>query len=81
MKKPLEKPFKKRITLDDLAAMCAREFSTIKEGMAAMATKQDLENVWIELAREIQKVDSRLDSIAVNHEHRIRTLEDRVIYS
>lgn len=81
MKKQLRKISEKptpSVAIDELAAMCMREFSAIR---AVMVTKQDLENVRVELKEEIRKVNVRLDSVAVNHEHRIRTLEDRVIFS
>ena len=67
------------IPLDDLAAMCMREFTFIRE---TMATKEEMNFRFEKLERRIDMMDTRLDNISEivleDHKPRIRALEMQV---
>ena len=60
----------KKITLDDLAAMCMREFNSIRNSLDS--TKETVERIEIRL----DKVETRLDNVAeiVLEDHRARII-------
>ena len=75
-------PVKKQITLDDLAAMCMREFTSIRE---IMATKDDigrLEGRIGAVEYRLDNIDGRLDNIEVKVikiEERLERIETVVL--
>jgi selenocysteine-specific translation elongation factor len=77
---------KKKITLDDLAAMCMREFMYMRETMASkqdvidirleMATKQDIAEIRSDIAKMATKEDmADIKRLQIDHMFRIQRLE------
>jgi hypothetical protein len=80
---------KKKITLDDLAALCMREFTFIHEKIAkvddrvnamAMATKQDIAEIRSDMANMSARMATKEDMadikrLQIDHMFRIQRLE------
>ena len=63
---------KKKITLEDLAAMLKRQFDFIDDKFKGIATKEDVEEIKIETNRRIAMIE---EIVLGDHRPRIRMLE------
>lgn len=84
MKKQMKKNPKKETTIDDLAIMVAKGFSSMQEYMDKRFDGVDIRFDKVEerldrVEERLDKVEDRLDKIEGHHSRRLDNVEDKVV--